>query len=234
MSYCVNCGVELDKTAKQCPLCNTPVLNPTQPIDNKSPKPFPTQQGQVDTIKHTDTAVLLSVVLTSTSIACGLLNATVFQQNLWSLYIIGACIILWIFFIPAFIYTKLPIYITVFLDGIAVAFYVGIIAYQFNGRKWYLELAIPIISLLTLLVLIYVFYIRHFSTSILSKAVIIFGSIGILNVGIDLLIHHFIETVFRISWSAIVLTCVVIIIASLLTIITRSRLREAVRRRMHI
>ena len=28
MSYCVNCGVELDNTVKQCPLCDTVVINP--------------------------------------------------------------------------------------------------------------------------------------------------------------------------------------------------------------
>lgn len=28
MSYCVNCGVELDASASECPLCNTPVINP--------------------------------------------------------------------------------------------------------------------------------------------------------------------------------------------------------------
>ena len=28
MSYCVNCGVELDASATKCPLCDTPVYNP--------------------------------------------------------------------------------------------------------------------------------------------------------------------------------------------------------------
>ena len=28
MSYCVNCGVELDVGAGKCPLCDTPVINP--------------------------------------------------------------------------------------------------------------------------------------------------------------------------------------------------------------
>ena len=28
MSYCVNCGVELDNSAKKCALCATPVVNP--------------------------------------------------------------------------------------------------------------------------------------------------------------------------------------------------------------
>ena len=45
MSYCVNCGVELDKTCSKCPLCNTPVYNPNQPIDRVSPPPFPSKRG---------------------------------------------------------------------------------------------------------------------------------------------------------------------------------------------
>ena len=28
MSYCVNCGVELDNSLKKCVLCDTPVINP--------------------------------------------------------------------------------------------------------------------------------------------------------------------------------------------------------------
>ena len=30
MSYCVNCGVELAPSEKNCPLCGTPVINPPQ------------------------------------------------------------------------------------------------------------------------------------------------------------------------------------------------------------
>lgn len=30
MSYCVNCGVELDRSLRACPLCNTPVINPRE------------------------------------------------------------------------------------------------------------------------------------------------------------------------------------------------------------
>ena len=41
MSYCVNCGVELDPTARYCPLCHTEVLNPKQPPDPTLPQPFP-------------------------------------------------------------------------------------------------------------------------------------------------------------------------------------------------
>ena len=32
MSYCVNCGVELEKNCRECPLCDTPVINPREKI----------------------------------------------------------------------------------------------------------------------------------------------------------------------------------------------------------
>ena len=50
MSYCVNCGVQLDKTAKRCPLCNTPVINPSEAIDTVSKTPYPQKRGQVEQV----------------------------------------------------------------------------------------------------------------------------------------------------------------------------------------
>ena len=58
MSYCVNCGVELDKTCSVCPLCNTKVINPNQPVDTVSPKPYPVNKGYVDSGIRKETAIL--------------------------------------------------------------------------------------------------------------------------------------------------------------------------------
>ena len=41
MSYCVNCGVELDVSAHACPLCGTPVVNPRCPVDETAQPLFP-------------------------------------------------------------------------------------------------------------------------------------------------------------------------------------------------
>ena len=35
MSYCVNCGVELEKSEKRCPLCGVEGINPAQPPEDK-------------------------------------------------------------------------------------------------------------------------------------------------------------------------------------------------------
>lgn len=234
MSYCVNCGVQLDRTARRCPLCNTPILNPKETVDTTSPTPYPKEKGQVDQVKHTDLAILLFSVLGSTSAACGLINFFVVDKSSWSLYIIGVCFMLWVFFIPAVLSTKLPIYVFLLLDGIAVAVYCFLISLNTPSRVWFMELAVPITTTITLLVIIFAFLVRNVHASILSGAIYLFTEIGILTVSLECFIRSFLHMEFAMTWSAIVLICCVCIDIVLITIITRSRLREAVRRRMHI
>ena len=65
MSYCVNCGVELDSTASFCPLCRTPVVNPRQPVDTGSSPPFPTERREVPPASKAELAILVSSMLAS-------------------------------------------------------------------------------------------------------------------------------------------------------------------------
>lgn len=59
MSYCVNCGVELDASAKKCPLCDTPVYNPKD-RNRRSTIPFPKEKGQVEVVKRKIWEILLT------------------------------------------------------------------------------------------------------------------------------------------------------------------------------
>ena len=118
MSYCVNCGVELDKTCSVCPLCNTKVINPNQPVDTVSPKPYPVDKGYVDSGIRKETAILMAVCLAATAVVCGLLNLFFITFSHWSFYVIGTCIVLWIFCLPIFFPTKAVFRITLLLDGL--------------------------------------------------------------------------------------------------------------------
>ena len=68
MPYCVHCGVELDATATFCPLCHTPVLDPAQPPDTVSPKPFPAQRGEVAPVAKQELALLVTAMLASVAV----------------------------------------------------------------------------------------------------------------------------------------------------------------------
>ncbi|MCM1134223.1 MAG: DUF6320 domain-containing protein [Clostridium sp.] len=233
MSYCVNCGVELEPSLTECPLCNTPVINPKELYNLKHTSPYPQKKGQVDVVKKTDLTILLCIILIATSLSCLALNFFVFSQSMWSLFIIGACLIIFVFAIPVIIYTRLPIYISLLFDGIAVGFYLYMITFNTAENEWFFRLALPIVALVTILVEIFTLLLRSFPVSALTTALYLFSEIAFLCVGVELLIRHYTNAPLKLVWSAVVLTVCCVIVVMLLTMLSRRRLRDAVRRRLH-
>ena len=171
MSYCVNCGVELDASAKECALCNTPVVNPKELEKmRKATPPFPREEGQVEAVKRKDLGILVSVVAAATAIICGVLNVWVFRGSPWSLAVIGVCVIFWVIMIPAVIYTKQPVYLSLLYDGASVAAYLYMLTYLTAGQEWFWGLGLPIVILVTAMIEIFVFCYRKLPKSFLTVA----------------------------------------------------------------
>lgn len=233
MSYCVNCGVRLDASLKKCPLCNTPVIHPNETAVPNSPSPFPSGKGQVETVKSRDLAILLSVSLGASSVVCGLLNLLVFPYSLWSLYVIGACLIIGTLALPAFIHTRFPLFGYLLLDGTAIALYQYMISFNTPGQRWFFHLALPITALCTAAALSFAALIQRLSSSFLMIGLYFFLELSLLCVGLELLIRRYTGAPLCLTWSAIVLAICGVIVICLLTILSRSRLRNAVRRRLH-
>lgn len=233
MSYCVNCGVELDASAKKCALCNTPVINPNELKKLAPVTPFPQEKGQVETVKRKDMGILLTTVVCATAVTCGLLNAFVFSGTLWSLAVIGVCVILWVIMIPAVIYTKQPIYVSLLYDGAAIAVYLYMLAYMIGSDGWFWGLGLPIVALVTVIAELVTVSIRKLPRSFLTVSLYIFTAIAILCVGLEILIDRFIGEGIVLGWSAVVLTICVIVDIAIITLLSRRRLRDAVRRRLH-
>ena len=81
MSYCVKCGVELDEGAERCPLCGTPAWKP----DETEPRYFPTKPAEVPRASRRAAAALLTAMLASVSLCCGLLNSFYRRSTLGAL-----------------------------------------------------------------------------------------------------------------------------------------------------
>ena len=233
MSYCVNCGVELDSSIKECPLCNTPVINPNKHDNMMSVASYPDSKGEVEVVKRKDLGILLTVVLSATSITCLLLNLLVFTGSLWSFMVIGVCICLFFFAFPAVIYTKSPIYLSFLVDGIAVGIYLYLITFLTSDSDWFWQLGLPIVVMITALIELFTLLARTFPFNILSGSLYLFTDIAILCVFLELMIERFYDDSYHISWSAVVLTVCVIIDITLITILAKKRLRNEVRRRLH-
>lgn len=233
MSYCVNCGVELEPSLRTCPLCNTPVMNPNEKEKEISPSPYPVNKGQMETVKRKDLGILLSVVLTATSLTCLLLNLLVFNASLWSLLVIGICICLFVFTFPAVFYSKTPFYLSLLADGVAVAIYLFLISRLTSSDIWFWQLGLPIVILLTGMIELYALLTKILPFTMLSGALYLFIEIPAFCVSLELLICHLLDHPYAITWSAVVLTVCVIIDIAFITILTKKRLRNEVRRRLH-
>ena len=233
MSYCVHCGVELDPTAEFCPLCHTPVQNPVQPVDRESPKPFPTERQEVPLAAKWELAVLISAMLASAAVCCGILNIFL-RAGLWSLYIIGAAVMLWIFLVPPLLRRGLSPVIQLLADVAAVSAYVGAIAWNLHGLGgWYLHIALPVILWLGAELLTVMLPLRR-GRSILSTITIIIGAIGVFPVGVELFCDLYFRGVWQPGWSMVVLTIGVALMNPLIVVRRVPSLREEVRRRFHM
>lgn len=233
MSYCVHCGVELHDTAKVCALCNTPVINPNQKEVDNSKTPFPQEKGQVEVVKSKDLGILLTVIMLATALVCGALNMLVFTNSFWSLAVIGVCVIIWVIMIPAVIYTKQSVYASILFDGAAVALYLWMISYMIQEDDWLYGLGLPIVALVTVVIELFTLCVKVLPRAFLTISLYSITAIGIIIVGLEILIDLYLGGQINLTWSTIVLTICIVADAAIVTLLSRRRLRNAVRRRLH-
>ena len=89
MPYCVHCGVELDEAASFCPLCHTPVVDPSArcraPGQPEEPPFFPTRRAEVTPVSKQELALLVTAMLACVAVCCGVLNLFLKPERAWSL-----------------------------------------------------------------------------------------------------------------------------------------------------
>lgn len=234
MSYCVNCGVELDRTAEFCPLCGTTVINPNQPVDTDAPKPFPEEAGEVTLVSKQELAILVTTMLVSVAVCCGVLNVFLQTEQLWSLYVIGAAVMLWIWLVPPLLIRKLHLLIRLMTDVGAVLIYVYMISLNTGDGRWFMGIGLPIILWGGALVLLLCLLLKMCRRSILAGMAIVIISGGVFVMGIELLLDRWLAGVWTPSWSLVVLTVCIGLDIPLVVIRRVPSMREEVRRRFHM
>ena len=234
MSYCVNCGVELDASAKKCPLCATPVLNPNETgRADEEAAPFPVRKEQVEPVRRKDFGILVSITVLAATAVCGILNALVFRGSLWSLAVLGGCVVFWVFLEPVLFFTGQPLWVSVLCDAAAVVFLLYMITFLSEDSGWFLELGVPLAVLTTGVAEIFVLCLCRLPRSFLTVSLYLFTAVGLFCPGIEILVDRYLDSRIALSWSAVVLTVCGVFDIAFITILSRSRLRSYVRRRLH-
>ena len=233
MPYCVHCGVELDASVKNCPLCGTEVRDPSAHPEEDHPSFFPTRRAEVAPVSKKVAALLLTSMLASLSVCCALLNLALMPQYQWYLFVVGAAAMLWVWLVlPLLIHRWVPLWVRLTADVGAVAVYVALIALALDGWQWFRGLAVPILAVAAAVVCALSWLLRR-RHSILTTAVLSLVAAGVFCVGIEVYVDLYFGGLWLPGWSLVVLAACVGLSIPLVVVRRVPSLREEVRRRFH-
>ena len=232
MSYCVHCGVELDAAAKRCPLCGTKVLDPAALKEEAAEEFFPTRPAEVAPVSKKALALLISSMLLSVALCCIVLNLFLKRELPWSLYVLGAALMLWVWSVPPLLLRRAPLWLKLVLDVGAVGLYVWLISLALHGSLWFRGLALPLLGFGTVAggFLGWLMKSRH---SRLTSVTLLLGAVGLFSVVVELCCDLFWGKAVSLGWSLVVLACCVGLCIPLIVVRRVPSLREEVRRRFH-
>ncbi len=235
MSYCVNCGVELDPSEKACPLCGVEVLNPRQPYDEKIVRPYPSRLDPINArINRQFIATILSICFAFPAVLCVVINMILDSSANWSLYAAGGLGLAWICVVPYYLYARPTFAKLVLPDTLGLLLYLYLIARMQPHEDWYLTLGLPLILLVCGLVFLNGLLIsRHLIRGFVIPAAIL-CSVGALTMGIELITEMHLSHAVHLDWSLFVSIPCLALALICLSVARRQSIREEIRKRLHL
>lgn len=147
MSYCVNCGVELEKACKACPLCDTPVINPNEKTDEKVIPAYPEDLSIPKSTKKRYICFVLSLTILIPSLVLIILNGFIFNNPVLK-YIIGGFAVAWVWFLFPLLWKKPIPAVLVAIDALALMAYFHLYSFGGDDSGWVYGVAMPIVIFL--------------------------------------------------------------------------------------
>ncbi len=231
MSYCVNCGVELEKGISSCPLCDTPVINPREKqTDNKQAYPELIQIPKSVNKKYW--GFVLSLVVLIPNIVLIAVNALFFDSGAVK-YIVGGFFVAWIWFLfPLFWKKPIPV-ILLGIDAIALLAYLDMYKIYGDETGWFNSIVMPVVIMLWAICNVFIFWLKKpRSKSAVAIAVLI--AINIMTFVVEICMNMFYNNRLEISISLVMTACCVSLIIFFAILSKSKRLKAWVSRKFYM
>ena len=141
--YCIQCGVKLADTEKQCPLCGTVVFHPDLPRPEAEPLYPPSRQPTQ--VSRKGLMVIITTLFLLPILICLLCNLQFSDAITWSGFVTGAPLVAYVTFVLPYWFHKPNPVIFVPCALAAVVLYVLYIDIATQGG-WFLSLAFPVMG----------------------------------------------------------------------------------------
>ncbi|MDO4567464.1 MAG: DUF6320 domain-containing protein [Clostridia bacterium] len=234
MSYCVNCGVELEKSLEICPLCRTEVVNPREPVRSDVIRPYSRHLDKVARkVQRRTVAGVFTVLLTLAGGICVITDGVYGGGLTWSLYVLASILLaMLVVVLPVYPLNWHPLFFVV-IDCLALTLFMYVLNELVGGAQWFSTLALPLILLIMAVGAINVSVIDSGKLTKLLIAACIVGSMGVCTLGVEIVIDLYLSADVGLSWSWLVFAPCVAIAAILIIMDSNKRVKNLMRRRLH-
>jgi hypothetical protein len=204
MPYCVNCGVELERSAEQCPLCGTRVLLPADAelprSDHSRPQKRDTPPSDFDKGLWIQVVSVLMAIPVLISVV---IDAVPGDGLTWSLYVVATLSTGWVWCVSPFLYRRNVVPLWIAIDSLALLGMLYVIDRLSTADHWFLPLALPITLGLSVLVLLVVTLSRRQTLRELHVVAAALIAIGVLCMIIEGAVDLYVNGAVRLQWSLV-------------------------------
>lgn len=232
MSYCVNCGVELERAQKNCPLCGVRVINPIDQSPATKSNTFPDNRDEQKKINRGFWIKFSSIIAAVPIAICLLLNLLYDKRLTWSIFVLACVFMLWAFCTSPFFFRRFTYKKMLFADLIAALIGLGLIAYPFPVNSWYQFVALPIAVYCYLAWLLFIFLTRK-KLPVLALVAVIFVLVSLMVILLEALLDVYTDGHVTLIWSWFVMAPCLAISGLLLLLDRNKEVQREIAKRLH-
>lgn len=234
MSYCVNCGVELEAALKSCPLCGTEVVNPREAEEPAEKRRLPEIR---DEYRKVDRAFWLNFIsiLVVVPIATCLITDMLYNNYLtWSLYVVAGVVILWAFSSSPFLFKKFSYLKMVTADMAGVLTGLFFLELLSPSRGWLIEIALPLVAYCYLVWLLIIWLTKRKLLHGLRIGSAYALAIGIMIIFLETLLDLNADGFVSLTWSWFIIAPCLSVAALLILLDRNKRVKQEFQKRLHV
>ena len=232
MSYCVNCGVELEAAQKKCPLCGVVVINPLAPPQEEK-KTYPTIRDDFKKKDRLFWIKFITILLAVPIITCVLSDLLVTKHLSWSVYVIAGVTLLWVLSTSPLYFKKFSAVKMLLIDTAAVVVFLSTIEASVGGRPWLFPIALPICAYLLISSLAVIGFKRLLGLSGLGIAAAISICLGLMLPGLEILVDLYTTGTVSLFWCWLVSAPCLSVAVLLILLDNNKKFKTEFEKRLH-
>ena len=229
--YCVNCGVKLADTEKQCPLCGVAAYHPD--IERADAQPlYPREKLPARQVSSRTAQIIVTAVFVLAFLITLLCDLQISGRISWSGYVAGALITGYVILVLPYWFQNPNPVVFCACNFVTVGLYLLYINYAVDG-DWFLSFAFPVtgaVGAIVITVVTLLRYVRRGVLYIMGGAVMAMGVVITL---IEFLLHITFDVRF-LGWSFYPLIVLAVLGGMLIFLAINENAREKMERRFFI